>query len=402
VSDDGTARVMEVTPGGVRALSSLAGQGTENGLQSVAFSPDGERVLTGDWGGAAAKVWDVSPTGGAEWVNVTTTRPSVGAHGVDFAPDGRRLYTGGDDGSVTAWSTVDGRRLAVFADRPADAGPVTEIAVSPDGEVVATAGDFGQVDLWDAGTGSRLATLPIDVEVGVATIAWHPDGQVLAVVLGTDRGGEIRLMDRSGELVGTLLEDPGIYIRSVAFSADGATLVANRAPGQADQDIEGLQAWDWASGERGRRMDTPAVEVAADAANARVGVTREVDGDAEVWDVAIGEQLATLPGTAATYDIAVSPTGDQVATAGADGVVRLWDAATGEPGITLATGGSTIATVVFSPEGSRLASVSDDGVVRVWALDIGDLVELARHRVTRALTDIECRQYLHAANCDAA
>jgi hypothetical protein len=54
--------------------------------------------------------------------------------------------------------------------------------------------------------------------------------------------------------------------------------------------------------------------------------------------------------------------------------------------------------VVFSPDGSMLASWADDGT-RVWALDIDDLLEIARANVTRSLSDVECRQYLHVAAC---
>jgi hypothetical protein len=39
------------------------------------------------------------------------------------------------------------------------------------------------------------------------------------------------------------------------------------------------------------------------------------------------------------------------------------------------------------------------GSVRVWALDITQLVELARSRLTRSLTDEECRQYRHMPAC---
>ena len=34
---------------------------------------------------------------------------------------------------------------------------------------------------------------------------------------------------------------------------------------------------------------------------------------------------------------------------------------------------------------------------RVWALDIDDLLEIARQNVTRSLSDEECRHYLHVA-----
>lgn len=40
-----------------------------------------------------------------------------------------------------------------------------------------------------------------------------------------------------------------------------------------------------------------------------------------------------------------------------------------------------------------------DHVVRVYALDVAALVEIARSRTTRDLTEAECRQYLHAADC---
>jgi WD40 repeat protein len=55
--------------------------------------------------------------------------------------------------------------------------------------------------------------------------------------------------------------------------------------------------------------------------------------------------------------------------------------------------------VAFSPDGSMLASSTFDGTARVWALDIDDLLEIARQNVTRSLTDEECRQYLNLQAC---
>jgi hypothetical protein len=45
-----------------------------------------------------------------------------------------------------------------------------------------------------------------------------------------------------------------------------------------------------------------------------------------------------------------------------------------------------------------LATVGGD-LARVWALDVDDLLEIARKEVTRSLTDEECRQYLHVESC---
>jgi len=46
--------------------------------------------------------------------------------------------------------------------------------------------------------------------------------------------------------------------------------------------------------------------------------------------------------------------------------------------------------------------VGDDGVARVWALDVDDLVKIARSRLTRTFTDDECARYLHLSRCPAS
>jgi WD40 repeat protein len=79
--------------------------------------------------------------------------------------------------------------------------------------------------------------------------------------------------------------------------------------------------------------------------------------------------------------------------------VRLFDAGSGaELQVLPHRGVFEVGKLVFSPDGSMLASSADDGI-RVWALDIDDLLEIARRNVTRSLSDEECRQYFHVAAC---
>src|ERR1017187_10626994 len=70
--------------------------------------------------------------------------------------------------------------------------------------------------------------------------------------------------------------------------------------------------------------------------------------------------------------------------------------------VTSVTGVQTCALpicVAFSADGRRLATAELRGVVQVYALDIGDLLALARKRVTRPLTVSECRIYFQAETC---
>lgn len=113
-----------------------------------------------------------------------------------------------------------------------------------------------------------------------------------------------------------------------------------------------------------------------------------------------GRQLATLAGhTGAIFDIAFAPDGLRVGTASADGTVRLWDSNSGAQTLVLHEHKSVVWDLAFSPDGSKLASSSPEGTVRVWALDLDDLIEIAKSELTRGLTQEECLQYLHTERC---
>ena len=113
-----------------------------------------------------------------------------------------------------------------------------------------------------------------------------------------------------------------------------------------------------------------------------------------------GERLAVLAGpSGGVKDLAFSPDGSRIATASVDGLVRLFDAETGAQQLSLRGSGCAVEGVAFSPDGTKLASTSWCDGVRVWALDIDDLLEIARREAGRSLTDEECRQYLHVDEC---
>ena len=139
-----------------------------------------------------------------------------------------------------------------------------------------------------------------------------------------------------------------------------------------------------------------------------------------MWEARTGRRLDALTGNLGqVLDLAFSPDGATLATSSSDGSVRLWDVGTGRQALTLATGvaGEVGAEskfcfrtlhvaylgvggkLAFSPDGTRLSYTAADGTVRVLALDIDELVDLARSRLTRWWTPDECAEYLHRETC---
>ena len=78
---------------------------------------------------------------------------------------------------------------------------------------------------------------------------------------------------------------------------------------------------------------------------------------------------------------------------------RGWDATSGQELLTLRGHDSKVLSVAWSPDGKRLASSGEDGIVQIYAMDIHDLLNLARSRVTRDLTPDECLRYFQSKSC---
>jgi WD40 repeat protein/DNA-binding SARP family transcriptional activator len=400
---DGTARVWEIGHKRVREQWSLSAQESKSGIVGVAFSSDGSRVMAGDADFSAVKVWDLTPTGDAEWANF----PAPADPAAQFMPDGRRVVTSswGGHGTVRAVTIWD---LQTERD-PRTIGPASDyfrfsgFDVSSDGSSIALGGGSkpagvggaSAVRAWDAATGEELWQVADSREVN--GVAYSPNGEYLATASWS--GGQI--VDRSGRVMRSLAKG-GFNFEDVAFSSDGQ-LVAT-AEFNEDGSRDRVRVWEWARGDVVLTIDAegPSPQVDFDPNGPRVALSGS-DGLAEIWDVESGARQAVLAGPpGGVNDLAFSPDGSRIAIAGADGLVRLFDAEKGAPQLSLRGSGCAVEGVAFSPDGTKLASTDWCDGVRVWALDIDDLLEIARREAGRSLTDEECRQFLHVDTCPKA
>ena len=111
------------------------------------------------------------------------------------------------------------------------------------------------------------------------------------------------------------------------------------------------------------------VAVSADATTA---VSGGGDGMVRVWDLATGRQRAALTGHAGgVSSVAVSADGTTAVSGGFDGMVRVWDLATGRQRAALTGHTDEVLSVAVSADGTTAVSGGGDGMVRVWDLATG-------------------------------
>ncbi|MGD2049071.1 MAG: LuxR C-terminal-related transcriptional regulator, partial [Chloroflexota bacterium] len=407
---DGTARVWGAGSG--QQLLVLEGHGDE--VVQVAFSPNGQSLATSSLDGTT-KMWDISPGGRGEWLSPMKHRGSVI---VAFNPHSPHLLTVGQDGVVNLNNVPTGKQIANLGrfiktnPNGADDSVIVwnaDPAFSPDGTLLALAGEKGAIHLFEASVGEWLRSYQLGRAVSVMTFS--PSGEWLFT--GSEDGVLSILEVDTGEVLAEWLVQDG-FVNGLAFNHDGTTLAIAGADGDiivADLDriLSDLQPV--GSAKFRRRLPEKAIltfmtghtDVIAHLEPNPDGtryLTASWDGTARVWDVASGDLLLTLAGhQGRVWHAAFTPDGRRIATAGADGSLILWDAGSGEQLFVLIPQLGELLSLAFSSDGKYLAASGGDGSVRIYMMPVEELMALAQDRLTRDLTEEECRRYLHMERC---
>ncbi len=269
---------------------------------------------------------------------------------------------------------LNAARISVVGTLPAAVSGVTSLAFSPDGQSVAVVIGQNTLAVVQVATGTFLST---QQGLGDLTaVAFRPDGQALAF---STLGGDVYTLD---------LASPQAALAFGAITTTGGGEAATLAVNDLAWNPAGLLAVGtsgslillWNGSGDPVMFDTGAqgVDALAFSPDGTLLVSGANDGTVALWDVATHTPLQTLPGHTGTItSLAFSPDGTRIASGSADGTARLWNAATGESLATLTVGNAATA-VAFSPDGGLLAvGVADRGEDQVILFDGGTYAKVA-------------------------
>ena len=346
----------------------------------VAFAPDGKTLA---WGGGGrgernlVHLWDLAA--GKE--RRPLGRLSEAVKNVAFSANGKTLLTVGDAKEpLRFWETATGKELRRFKG-PDDSDSV---AVSPSAHLLATTAK--KLQLWDVAAGKEVALRGRQPKL-VVVMAFSPDGRILAVAAD----GKIQLWDTAKGEERHSLGDGDLAFHAIAFSGDGKTLFARLE----ERDGSNFKAWDVTTGKLRRNPPAPSligtfVSPMAVSPDGRIlavvphkwdamGV-RLFDVKVLLWDLKTGKVIHELLPTpqrqvmgifgvrmSDVTSLAFSPDGRTLACAyEGGGIIRLWEAATGQERKHFEGHRQLIRCLAFSADGSLLATGSDDNTALVW------------------------------------
>lgn len=396
-SEDETISIWDVTRRSVNAVIFCGDGGTAH---AMAISPDGHRIVAGC--DREVKIWNVA-SGKAEAILEGHEQPVIS---VAFSPDGCRIVSGSEDCSIRIWDAVgvkeegvlrghsggvsfvgcsqDRRRImSISYDRTIGiwdeatagnatcwVGSITPCAQSTTAvavwantpRVVARYGD-GTFKIWNSESLAEEAVLVVrNVEDDVILATVSADGRRIAIGY---RGGSIRVWDVASRREEMIPKEYGDPVTCMAFAPDGCCLVCGYGDGI-------IEIWDVVQRKvemlsEGSLYLLDPVAITSDGRHLVLTGYQTVI----VYDTDSGRVKTTLANDRSGDPVKAAFSSDErlLAIGRPDGSITIWDVMmrTEVETLTPKRPDYAVVSLAFSLDGQKITSRSSDGVECIWS-----------------------------------
>jgi len=298
-----------------------------------------------------------------------------------WSPDGRYLASGASNDSVIhVWDVTNSVEAYTLRGHE---GWIRNVIFSPDGKRLASGSTDLSVRIWDTASQRTIYTLTGHTDL-IGGIAWSSDGTQLATAA---RDGTVRLWDTTtGQPIeGFAFQTPinandpqknHYWATGLVWTPDGKSLfvgatnglvtMLNAQTGQVVRTLSGHTSWITI---RGLQLST----------DGTVLYSAGLDGLICVWDVASGTQKATYnQHQLSIFGISLEPDGNRlVSTSDQEGRLLIWDMANQQIIGTFRVGQGIPTGIRYSNDGKVLAASGFNGMLRLQQTDKADNLFLA-------------------------
>ena len=329
------------------------------GIWSVAFSPDGEILATGDTKGEIIlrRVEDGQPIRSFKEHNGWVVS-------LDFSPDGSTLASSSCDCTAKLWDVNTGQCLHTLKEHEHE---VWSVAFSPDGKTLASGCDDNKARLWNVDTGECLRIFQGHTNC-VLSVVFNLNGQEL---LSGSHDNTIRLWDVESGDCKKIFQGHDGGVRSLTVSPDGQTFASS------SNDCK-IRLWDIQTGECKRIFQghSHMVLSVTFCSQGNLLASSSNDQTIRLWDIQTSECLKVFQGHFNHVNsVAFSSQNNFLASGSYDQTVRLWNVNTYQCFKSFQGYSNQALSVAFNPDGQTLASGGHDQKLRLWDVSTGRVVK---------------------------